>query len=79
MLALQNDRKPCELDQTDAEPKENFYRVARNKLISKLYMDQSAEVKLDHGGEKVWGLEEDVEKKDVCHPLYEPYTANILQ
>jgi hypothetical protein len=42
-------------------------------------MDQSAEVKLDHGGEKVWGLEEDVEKKDVCHPLYEPYTANILQ
>ena len=37
------------LDQINADPKENWHRLARKKMISKLYMEQKVKVRLDRG------------------------------
>ena len=39
--------RPCKLDQINADPKDNWHRLARKKLISKLYMEQKVKVLLD--------------------------------
>ena len=38
---------PCQLGHINADPKENWNGLARNKFISKIRMDQSVKIKLD--------------------------------
>jgi hypothetical protein len=40
---------PCHLDQINADPKGSWHRLARKKIDSKLYMEQSVKIGLDQG------------------------------
>jgi len=43
-----------------------------------MYMAQSVKVRVNRGRQKVWKLEEELEKDAVCHQFCSTYTANAL-
>jgi len=43
------------------------------RMITKLYMYQSVTLKMDQGRQKVWKLEEGLDKDVVCHVSYSTF------
>jgi hypothetical protein len=69
---------PCQLDQINADPKGNLDRLARKKLISKLYMEQSVKIRLDQGLKRSVKIGRGVRKVAVCRRFCSTCTASTL-
>lgn len=78
VIASQTGRRPCRLDQINADSKQSWYRLARNQINQGIVHRSECSIMSRQREENNCVMEQELDKDAVYHRSYSTQTANTL-